>query len=218
MNDPKRDEIVAALTEAATEAGLHLMNDDEAKEFFAGIPSLEEQEAMRLAEAEKQARIVLREGTDATTAILDELWTEAGKQTPESLPAFMAKLHSDYQHDYGTVCHAMAMAALGAAWAFDKGPQGGITGFQSVAVMWKFIRHWTGNKGAMKLVQYDDMLYPQYGHKFDKVLDPRTWQDLQKSAREKLENSHAAPQVEAHWQSIADGVVPFGYRIKGDDL
>ena len=218
MSQKDDKEIKEAIESAATASGFRMMNDQETKEFLESIPSLEEQEAMRLTEAEKHNRRVLTEGTDETTSILDALWTEAGKQTPESLPAFMAKLHTDYQHDYGTVCHAMAMAALGAAWAFDKGPQGGISGFQSGAVMWQFIRHWTGQKGAMKLVQYDEMLYPQYDHKFAKVLEPHVWQDLQKSAREKLEYSHAAPQVEEHWQAIVDGKVPFGYRVKGDDL
>ena len=65
----------------------------------------------------------------------------------------------------------------------------------------------------MRLVNYDDMLYPQYDHKFAKVLDHGMWAYLQKAAAEKLAQHHGAPEVQAHWQSIVDGVVPFGYRV-----
>lgn len=207
------DDVKSAIEEAATAIGFRLATDAETAELLASIPSLEQQELNRAAQAEASGRILLHEGEEATTAILDALWSEAGAQTPETLTAFMAKLHTDYQHDYGTVCQAVAMAAVGAAWAYDRGPGGGITVFQSGAVMWEFIRHWSGRKGAMRLVSYDDMLYPQYDHKFAKVLDPSTWAYLQNAAAEKLARRHGAPEVRAHWQSIVDGVVPFGYRV-----
>lgn len=61
---------------------------------------------------------------------------------------FPKKLTEDYGHDYGTIGHAVAASAIGAATAVDHSPTGGITGFQAGAIMWEFIQHWTheGNK------------------------------------------------------------------------
>lgn len=67
------------------------------------------------------------------------------------------------------------------------------------------------------------MLYPQYEYKFTgRTISSDTWAALQKSAKENLEedekneNYRAHPRVIAHWKSIADGKVPFGYTVKDD--
>ena len=84
-----------------------------------------------------------------------------------SIDEFIKKLNDQYEHDYGTVCHAMAAVAVQAAKAFNDSEQGGITGFQAGAVMWEFIKRFMHLEGPMRLVQYNDMLYPQY---FEKLL------------------------------------------------
>jgi hypothetical protein len=144
-----------------------------------------------------------------------EWYAEARAMTPERLPAFIEKLTSAYQHDYGTICHAASAAAIAAAWAVDKSPQGGITGFQAGAIMWGFISHWMSYEGKpMRLVNYDDMLYPQNGHKFDRVISKETHSYLAEQAKKRLaESDHAHPNVVAHWESIAAGSVPFGYVV-----
>ena len=63
------------------------------------------------------------------------------------------------------------------------------------------------------MIDYDDMLYPQYDDKFDKTINTHTFNTLQNEAKKLLEDT-AHPVVKAHWQSIVDGVVPFGYKIK----
>lgn len=145
-----------------------------------------------------------------------EQWYEqARKVTHETLPEFVRHVCDDYEHDYGTICHAVAAAALAGAYAVEHAPCGGITGFQSGAVMWEFIRAWQRFDGPLRLVQYDDMLYPQHEYKFvDKTIDRYTWERLQKLAMEHLtKENYASPRVIAHWQSIVDGVVPFGYSL-----
>ncbi len=87
-------------------------------------------------------------------------YKQAEKQTLESLPEFMRHLLSDYQHDYGTICHAVAACAVGAAWAANSAPHGGITGFQAGAVMWEFIRHWKydGQDKPLQLLDWENAL------------------------------------------------------------
>ena len=74
--------------------------------------------------------------------IHEEWYKQAKEQTLETLPAFLNHLINDYGHDYGTICHAIAAGAIGAAYALERSPQGGITGFQAGCIMWCFIRHW----------------------------------------------------------------------------
>ena len=155
-------------------------------------------------------------------------WYERAKDKEESVDDFIKALNDNYKHDYGTICHAVTAAAIKAAWSMNNQQQGGITGFQAGAVMWEFIRRWNYMEGPMRLMQYDDMLYPQYANKFDKVIDKSTFKHLQDRAEELLKKENYErlkypdtycspnPRVLAHWQSIIDGVVPFGYTVKDD--
>lgn len=158
---------------------------------------------------------------------LEKIWfKEAQEQTIETLPAFINHIMNDYVHDYGTICHAIAACALAAAWGTNHHEQGGITGFQASFVMWDFIKEWeySGNKTGLKIVDYDNMLYPQYKDKFDKVISKETFKGIQKEAINRLgeyyntlENErYVHPDVVKHWRSIVAGNVPFGYKIKED--
>jgi len=144
-------------------------------------------------------------------------WMERAKSiTLDTLPDFLRELTEDYDHDYGTICHAIAAAAVAAAWAVEKSPQGGITGFQGSAVTWEFIRGWNssmiGETGA-RIQNMDNLLFPQYADSFTTVPED-TWRRVQEKAKEHLASKdEAASSVRAHWQSIANGSVPFGLRI-----
>lgn len=84
--------------------------------------------------------------------------------------------------------------------------------------MWGFIRHWQQKQGVLRLVEYDNMLYPQYADSFAKTISQETWDDLQQKAQDNIEKHDTAhPDVRAHWESIINGVVPFGYSVKDDD-
>lgn len=151
---------------------------------------------------------------------LHEQWyADAKRQTLETLPAFLQDLAS-YGHDYGTICHALGAAAVAAANAMNHAPCGGITGFQAGFVMWGFVRHWKheSNKCGMRLVDYDNMLYPQYESKFvAKTITPSVWKAIQEQAQANLDNEYSAhPDVIAHWKSIVRGKVPFGYKVRED--
>lgn len=149
---------------------------------------------------------------------IKSMYKEAGNQTLETLPMFLKKITEDYQHDYDSICHAVTSAGLAAMNSVNKSKQGGITGFQAGAIMWEFITHWTykGNKIGLKITNYDDLLYPQYGDKFNKVLSKRVWESLQKEAKERIKDNDACDIVMEHWKSIVNGIIPFGFTIEED--
>lgn len=147
-----------------------------------------------------------------------ELYKEAMKQTTDTIGDFVKHAMCDYPHDYGSVCVAVAACALAGVHAADSLPQGGITGFQAGFVMWEFVRqmNYRGNKCGLRMIDYDNMLFPQYAHEFEKTISSDNWKLLQEEAKRRLEedSEHEHPYVINHWKSIVDGVVPFGYKIE----
>ncbi len=139
-------------------------------------------------------------------------------KTFEELTAFLKNVEENYGYGYGEAPRAMAQAALAVAWYLSS--KFGITGFQAGFVMWDFITGWnrTGNECGLKLVDYDEMLYPQYDYKFEKTISSYAWNNLQKVAKKRLDeaDNYVHPRVLEHWQSIADGKVPFGYVVCDD--
>lgn len=113
----------------------------------------------------------------------DKYYDQAKKQTLRTLPKFLNKMMLE-SFDYGSICCAVAAAALSAAWATNNHPHAGITGFQAGAVMWEFIVQWnySNNKTGLKIVDYDNMLYRQYEEKFQKTITKSTFELLQKQA------------------------------------
>lgn len=131
------------------------------------------------------------------------------------LAAYIKNVEENFGYGYGVAPRAIAQAAL--ATAFYLCDRFGLTGFQAGFVMWDFIRGWMfkNNKCGLKIVNYDDMLYPQYEDKFEKIISPDIWVNLQKEAAERLKTSAGANQhVVAHLESIVRGEVPFGYVVK----
>lgn len=149
-------------------------------------------------------------------ALLDEWKADAGKVTVDDLPAFIRKLTTEYQHDYGTIVHACHAAMLAALSAVNKGPQGGITGFQASCLGWMLIEDMLGipKDTPARLINFDDLLFPQYEPRF-RSIPASVWQWLKERAAGNLKASpHAHPAVIAHWRSIVDGHVPFGLQVE----
>ena len=150
---------------------------------------------------------------------LQKEWYERAKSMkPENFPEFFREMTEDYIHDYGTVCHAMAAIGIAAMWAFNKseGARGGITGFQAGCVIWEVIQHmnYENNTCGLRLLDMDDLLYPQYEYKF-RTIDSDTWEAVQREAKNRMIESKAVhPIVVAHWRNIVNGEVPFGLKVK----
>lgn len=137
----------------------------------------------------------------------------------EDLVKFLEDVKTNYNCGYGAAPRAMAQACLAVGWYLAD--EFGITGFQAGFVMWDFIRDWmfSSNKCGLKIIDYDDMLYPQYDHKYEKVISSGTWKNLQEEAANRLAEKlpyGVHPAVVAHWKSIVDGKIPFGYVVKDD--
>ena len=149
---------------------------------------------------------------------LEKEWFEEARniKSIEELSKFVDRLLNSYWHDYGTAVHAIAACSVACSWLGAHIE--GISSFQASLVMWSYIRNWekTHNKCGLRLVDYDDFLYPQYGDKYDKVISERIWAAIQEEARKLLDKDegHACPEVRQHWESIVNGVVPFGYKVK----
>jgi hypothetical protein len=79
-------------------------------------------------------------------------------------------LLNDYTHDYETICKAIAAGLLGTAHAMDMHKNAGITGFQASCVISEFIKHYMfiSNETSMRIINYDNLIYPQYEHYFAK--------------------------------------------------
>jgi hypothetical protein len=60
------------------------------------------------------------------------------------------------------------------------------------------------------------MLYPQYDYKFEKTISTDTWHALQEEAKKNLVERDPHPNVKAHWESIVEGKIPFGYVISDE--
>lgn len=136
-------------------------------------------------------KIKLDESNDEFKDIKEGWKKQLGEVNLDTLPDFLKMLTEDYQHDYGTICHAIAFSAIAAANAVNRSDQGGITGFQAGAVMWEFIREWnySHNKTGLKLVDYDNFLYPQYESEFQKTISQDTWVAIHKAAQERIEEA-----------------------------
>lgn len=135
--------------------------------------------------------------------------------TLEELKNYVKDIEKNYNYDYEVAPRAIAQGALAVAWYLEQ--EMGITGFQASFVMWDFIIGWQFryNKCGLKQIDYDEMLYPQYEDKFEKVISENTWKKLQEQADVNLKkNPSAHPEVIEHWKNIVAGNVPFGYKVK----
>lgn len=136
--------------------------------------------------------------------IHEEWYKESENVTVDSLADFINHLTKDYQHDYGTICHAIVAGGLAAMKAIDKSPTGGITGFQAGCIMWEFIRHWNyqGNKCGLKILDYDNLLYPQHEDKFGKSMSLSIWESVQREAKERIKDYEI--EVSRHQKSVEE--------------
>ena len=134
---------------------------------------------------------------------IHEVWyKEAKNMTLEGLPEFINHLMNDYEHDYGTICHAMTAGGIATMEAINNSDQGGITGFQDPrnidnivakrgalfmagAIIWRY----RNNKTGLKLVDYDNFLYPQYEENFRKTIGACTWAAIQKEAATQIKEA-----------------------------
>lgn len=141
-------------------------------------------------------------------------WYEDAKEidTPEKLLAFVNRLQDSYKHDYGTICHAIAAAMKATMVCFNKGPQGGITGFQAGAIQWGVLRAMgiIDFSCGVRIISYRDLLYPQYLNKFQKHRISKDNHNalIEKANKGLRSQAGAHPDVATHWEKIVSGWLP----------
>lgn len=130
-------------------------------------------------------------------------WPKSEDELLAIIRAFQTK-----QHDYGTCVYAMSMCALAAYYYMSH--LLGVTGFQASCADMDFIGRSRGMKNGFRILNYDNLLYPQY---LDNEYFP-SWRDLLNNddvrerladvARERLaEEGAVSPSVKAHWEMLA---------------
>jgi hypothetical protein len=147
--------------------------------------------------------------------IIDSWYKRASEVTPETFGELINELLHDYDLDYGAKIHAAAACTIAMFNACDD--IFGFSGFQSSAsimqVLYKL--NYPCNKTGIRVLNYDDMLYPQYEDKF-RSISRDTWKLLRKRAGELVDENDkwtTDPSVFHHWSAISLGIVPFGYYI-----
>jgi hypothetical protein len=122
----------------------------------------------------------------------------------EDLIKYITELE-EQEHDYGTCVYAMSMAAMATFnYMADKL---GCTGFQASCADMDILRRSRRMKHGFRILDYDDLLYPQYKKDF-----PITWDDLieenlehlAKVAQEKLDAGGACYEVRKHWIKLVE--------------
>lgn len=147
----------------------------------------------------------------------DQWFMQAETQTLETLPEFINHLMNDYEHDYGTIVKATAAAMIATFNACDQSEQGGFTGSQAGFIPWFMMdKFWGESNVGRRVIDFEQMLYPQYEYQFEKTMSPKFWNKLQEIAKEKMKEpvSNFHPVVREHISKIAAGQIPFGYTIK----
>ena len=140
-------------------------------------------------------------------------------RTKEQLDALLKEVVNDKNLDYGKIVYAMSACMIATSKYIDRSEVGGITGFQASFIGWEMIKEFFCGlrdfKTSLKIVNYDDMLYPQYENKFQKTISKDIWDKMQQEAAKNLKECRSAhPEVIKHWESIVNGIIPFDYTIE----
>lgn len=138
----------------------------------------------------------VKEAITEEMGVHKQWFEEAQKQTVETLSEFVRHLVEDYEHDYGTICHAITAAGLAGMYAVENSPAGGITGFQAGCIMWGIAQQWQykNNKCGLRILDYDNLLYPQYENSFKSIS-----KDVLETVRKEASN-----RIAMHEKSVAD--------------
>ena len=136
-----------------------------------------------------------------------------------SLQRFLDHLRNDYLHDYGTSARATAAAAFATANAFAR--YEGLTGFQWSCVAMDVLGQmcFPDNKLGFTVIDYDDLLYPQYEYRFtERKISAEGAEKLKQEAKARIGEGDewVHPDVMAWWQKLADGQFPEWLEIEGE--
>lgn len=144
-------------------------------------------------------------------------------RTKEDLDNLLDEVINCKELDYGKIVYAMC-ACMNATFRYinENNAGGDITGFQAGFIGWEMVKEYLviNNKCGLKLINYDDMLYPQMKKRFDdKTISKDVWNALQEQAKNLIQDKENKPhpRILKHWKRIVKGKVPFGYKVKEEE-
>lgn len=139
-------------------------------------------------------------------------------ESPEELAELAKEICEKFNFDYGVVPRSIGAFLVVAANYFCH--EMGVTGFQAGFIMYDFIRGfmYPHNKCGIRVVDYDELLYPQYIEKHTTIPES-VWNNIMREAKTKLDEDkvYCHPCVVQYWQDVSKGIVPKEIRIKKDD-
>ena len=210
--EPTDDDVLDIIKDAiADHPNLSIMTPGEVNAFMTeGAKIIAQHDE----QAQAEGRRFLSEENDRE--LIETWWSDAGSmKSINDAAAFGERLLSDYRHDYGTICHALAAGAYAMLSAMNNDDMhGGITGFQASAIAWMLYKHVLHLDDApRRIIDYSDLLYPQMDHKL-RTITPEIHAWLIEKAIENLRERTANPAVVARWQMIADGKLPAFMKVE----
>lgn len=154
---------------------------------------------------------------DDNLELYAEWMSKARLVTRDTLMTFINAIMDGYEHSYESYVYACTACTVATTHACGED----LSGFQAgmIAKMYPLYFFYVDNRSGISLHNYDLMLYPQYEYLFQKKISPKTWAALQNLAEENYkkatedENFNVSSKVLAHWKSIIDGKIPFGYVL-----
>lgn len=151
---------------------------------------------------------------------IEEYLEEAKKQTPSTVGEFIQKLSKE-KFTYNSEVNYTMVAMVAAQSAIsNRSDSAGMTGFQAsclyLSLADQLLVKDPGSPVGITL--YEQMLYPYYKDNFtSRTISSDTFEWLQNKARILLQEftpDDVLPSVIKHWNSIANGKAPFGYKVK----
>ncbi len=147
-------------------------------------------------------------------------WLEKAKHVSrEELPSFIDETMKKGD-GYFDLIYAVSSCCIATMHACANG----MTGYQASRVPLIFLQNinGTGTKIGFKVVDYDNMMYPQYEYYFKVTLTKDMMEALQEEAIKKLEeyadrpneDKMIAPSVLKHWIKLATGEPPYGLEVE----
>jgi hypothetical protein len=190
----------SAKARAEKRVGHKLLTRDEAAE--RAKADLEQQRAESDAAIAQAGVLTEKEMREAKVPRLD---------TEEELLKYIHGL-VDRPQDYGTCVYAMSMAATA---AFNYAARKlGVTGFQASCADMDIIRRTRHLKHGYRLVDYNDVLYPQFWDEERRpmfqalIREPESRKRFALEAQKLIDESRSpAPAVLEHWKTLAAGAV-----------
>jgi hypothetical protein len=134
----------------------------------------------------------------------------------QDLTSYIEEVKEKYNTSYNDAVYGPALAAI-AAFNYTAS-QMGLSGFQASYSEMLFLEKLRNIKHGFKILNFDNLLYPQYLHDFDlsaETLIRKNLDELKKAAKEELNSSpNAAQEVRDHWTYITE--IPDSERIEDD--